>query len=122
MRVFVTGAAGFIGSATVQELIKNGHQVLALARSDANIETLTKLGAEPHKGDLKDIESLKSGAKASDGVIHLAFVHDFSDFAGVCAIDRAAIEAMAEGLAGTGKPLVIASGTLGKFISVFSFS
>ena len=113
MRVFVTGAAGFIGKATVQELIKNGHQVLGLARSDASIEAITKAGAEPHKGDLKDIESLKSGAKAADGVIHLAFIHDFSDFPGVCAIDRAAIAAMGEELAGTGKPLVIASGTLG---------
>lgn len=113
MRVFVTGAAGFIGSATVQELIKNGHQVLALAHSDASIETLTKAGAEAHKGDLKDIESLKSGAQATDGVIHLAFIHDFSDMAAVCAIDRAAIEAMGEVLAGTEKPLVIVSGTLG---------
>lgn len=112
MRVFVTGAAGFIGQSTVQELLKNGHQVLGLARSEASIEAITKAGAEPHKGDLKDIESLKSGAKASDGVIHLAFVHDFSDFAGACATDRAAIEAMGQALAGTGKPLVVASGTL----------
>ena len=113
MRVFVTGAAGFIGRATVQDLIKNGHQVLGLARSDASIEALTKAGVEPHKGDLKDLESLKHGAKAADGVIHLAFVHDFQDFAGACATDRAAIEAMGEVLAGTNKPLVIASGTLG---------
>ncbi|CAF9925068.1 hypothetical protein IMSHALPRED_006367 [Imshaugia aleurites] len=113
MRVFVTGAAGFIGRATTQELVKNGHQVLGLARNDAHVEAVTKAGAEPHKGDLKDIESLKSGAKAADGVIHLAFIHDFQDFAGACATDRAAIEAMGEALAGTGKPLVIASGTLG---------
>ena len=112
MRVFVTGAAGFIGRATVQELVKNGHQVLGLARSDASAEAVTKAGAEPHRGDLKDIESLKTGAKAADGVIHLAFIHDFQDLAGACATDRAAIEAMGEVLAGTGKPLVIASGTL----------
>ena len=113
MRVFVTGAAGFIGQSTVQELLKNGHQVLGLARSEASIEAIAKAGAEPHKGDLKDMESLKSGAKACDGVIHLAFIHDFSDFAAACATDRAAIEAMGQALAGTGKPLVIASGTLG---------
>ena len=113
MLVFVIGAAGFIGRATVQELIKSGHQALGLARSDASIETLTKAGAKPHKGDLKDTESLKSGAKVADGVIHLAFIPDFTDFAGACAIDRAAIEAMGEILAGTGKPLVIASGTIG---------
>lgn len=113
MRVFVTGAAGFIGRATVQELLENGHQVLGLVRNEAQIEAVTKAGAEPHKGDLKDIESLKSGAKAADGVIHLAFIHDFQDYAGACATDRAAIEAMGEVLAGTGKPLVVASGTLG---------
>ncbi|CAD6564334.1 MAG: hypothetical protein ASARMPRED_004381 [Alectoria sarmentosa] len=112
MRVFVTGAAGFIGRATVQELVKNGHQVLGLARNDASAEAVIKAGAEAHKGDLNDIESLKSGAKAADGVIHLAFIHDFQDFAGACATDRAAIEAIGEVLAGTGKPLVIASGTL----------
>ena len=113
MRLFVTGAAGFIGSATVDELIKSGHQVLGLAHSDASIEAITKAGAQPHKGNLKDLESLKSGAKAADGVIHLAFIHNFEDFAGICAADRAAIEAMGEVLAGTNKPLIIASGTLG---------
>jgi nucleoside-diphosphate-sugar epimerase len=112
MRVFVTGAAGFIGRVVVQELLNNGHQVLGLARNDASAEIITKAGAEPHRGDLEDIESLKSGAKAADGVIHLAFIHDFSDFARVTAVDRAAIEAMGEVMAGTGKPLVIASGTL----------
>ena len=113
MRVFVTGAAGFIGQATVRELLQNGHQVLALVRTDAQAETLSKAGADPHKGDLKDLESLRSGAKAADGVIHLAFIHDFSDFAGGCATDRAAIEAMGQALGSTGKPLVIASGTGG---------
>ncbi|MCJ1302695.1 hypothetical protein MMC08_005499 [Hypocenomyce scalaris] len=113
MRVFVTGAAGFIGRAVVQELLNNGHQVLGLVRNDASAEAITKAGAEPHRGDLEDIESLKSGAKAADGVIHLAFIHDFSDFARVTAVDRAAIEAMGEVMAGTGKPLVIASGTMG---------
>ncbi|KAL8747399.1 MAG: hypothetical protein Q9190_000703 [Brigantiaea leucoxantha] len=113
MRVFVTGAAGFIGRATVQELIQNGHQVLGLVRKDEQAQALTKAGGEPLMGDLKDIESLKTGAKAADGVIHLAFVHDFQDFSGACATDRAAIEAMGEVLAGTGKPLIIASGTLG---------
>ncbi|UJR17974.1 hypothetical protein I4U23_004873 [Adineta vaga] len=112
MRVFVTGAAGFIGRAVVQELLNNGHQVLGLARSDASVEIITKAGAEPHQGDLEDIESLKSGARIADGVIHLAFIHDFSDYAKAAAVDRAAIEAMGEVMAGTGKPLVIASGTM----------
>ncbi len=113
MRVFVTGAAGFIDRAVVQELLNNGHQVLGLARSDASAEAITKAGAEPHRGGLEDIESLKSGAKAVDGVIHLAFIHDFKDFARAAAVDRAAIEAMGEVMAGTGKPLVIASETMG---------
>ena len=112
MRVFVTGAAGFIGRAVIQELLNNGHQVLGLARSDASAEIITKAGAEPHRGDLEDIKSLKRGARAADGVIHLGFIHDFSNFARATAVDRAAIEAMGEVMAGTGKPLVIASGTM----------
>lgn len=113
MRVFVTGAAGFIGRVVVKELLDNGHQVLGLARSSANAEALTKAGAEVHHGNLEDLESLKNGARAADGVIHLAFVHDFNDFARGVKIDKAAIEAMGEAMAGTEKPLVIASGTLG---------
>ncbi|CAF1095922.1 unnamed protein product [Adineta steineri] len=112
MRVFVTGAAGFIGRAVVQELINHGHQVLGLARSDASAEIITKAGGLPHRGDLEDLESLKSGARTADGVIHLAFEFDFNNMAKSTAMDRAAIEAMGEAMAGTGKPLVIASGTL----------
>ena len=113
MRVFVTGAAGFIGSATVAELVKHGHKVLGLVRTDAQAEALTKAGGEPHRGSIEDLESLKSGAKASDGVVHLAFIHDFQNFPHGCAVDRAAIQAMGEVMAGTGKPLIISSGTLG---------
>lgn len=112
MKVFVTGATGFLGSAAVEELLKHGHSVLGLARNDANAADLEKLGAQAHRGTLEDAESLKAGAAASDGVLHLGFVHDFTRFEEVCAIDRAAITAMAEGLS-PGKPLVIASGTLG---------
>lgn len=88
-----------------------GHQVLGLARSDASAETITQAGGEAHRGSLDDLESLKSGAKASDGVIHLAYNHDFSNYAGAAATDQAAIEALGSVLAGTGKPLAIASGT-----------
>lgn len=111
MHVFVTGAAGFIGKATVKELLANGHSVIGLARNEANASTITAAGATPWKGDLEDLDSLRRGAEASDGVIHLAFF-DFKDYVKACAIDRAAIEAIAEGLAGTGKPFLLASGTL----------
>ena len=111
MRVFITGAAGFIGTATTRELIANGHQVLGLARSDANAEALKKMGAQVHRGSLEDLESLKSGAKQTDGTIHCAFIHDFAKFAENGQIDKRAIEAMGDVLEGTNKPFIVTSGT-----------
>ena len=111
MRVFITGASGFIGTEVVKELLGAGHDVLGLVRTDAAAATLAKIGAKAHHGSLSDLESLKSGVRECDAVIHCAFNHDFSNFAANCAEDKQAILTLGEAMVGKAGPIIVTSGT-----------
>jgi nucleoside-diphosphate-sugar epimerase len=113
MRVFVTGASGWVGTGVTRELLAAGHQVVGLARSDQSAAKLQVAGAEVLRGDLSDLEALAKGAREADGVIHLGFIHDFSNFAAAGGTDKTAIETMGAALIGTGKPMLVTSGTAG---------
>lgn len=113
MKVFITGASGFIGSAVVKELISAGHQVIGLARTEASAKSISNSGAEVIMGSLENLDALRQGALQADGIIHTAFIHDFTQYAKANDTDKAAINAMGEALIGTNKPIVVTAGILG---------